>query len=85
MWFLIIRPERKRQKERARMLGALQKGDQVATTGGIIGQVVRLEDHTVTLKVDDNVRLVFERNAVARVLSPGKEERETGKAAPAPR
>lgn len=69
MWFVLIRPERKRSKERAAMLSQVGKGDTVVTTGGMHGQVVRVEDKTLTLKVDDNVRLKFDRNAVARVAS----------------
>ncbi len=80
MWLFVIRPERKRQKERAAMLGAIQKGDQVVTTGGIHGTVARLDDQTLTLKVDDQVRLKVDRNAIARIASSKEKGSEAGAA-----
>ncbi|TAH38747.1 MAG: preprotein translocase subunit YajC [Planctomycetota bacterium] len=69
MWFMVIRPERRRQKERAAMLGAIRKGDEVTTTAGIYGKVAALGEDTITLDVADGVRLKFERNAIARIRS----------------
>jgi len=69
MWLFVLRPERKRQKQRAEMIGAISKGDRVVTLGGMHGEVVRLEETTITLKVDDGVRLKFDRTAVSRVPS----------------
>ncbi len=71
MWLFVLRPERKRQKERANMIGAIEKGDKVVTLGAMHGEVVRLEEKTITRKVDAGVRLKFDRNAVSRV--PSKE------------
>lgn len=68
-YFLLIRPQQKRQKERNNMLNALQKGDQVVTIGGLHGTIVDLTDDKVTLKVAENVRLVFERAAVNGVIN----------------
>ena len=79
MWFFVIRPERRRQRERASMLGAVKKGDMVVTSGGIHGQVAAIDENhgIITLKVDDNMRLKFEKAAIARIVSP-KGDKESG-------
>ncbi len=69
MWFFVIRPERKKQQKRKEMLSAISKGDKVVTLGGLHGEVVRLEDQIITIKVADGVRLKFDRNAVSRTAS----------------
>ena len=68
MYFLIIRPQNKRQKEQQKMIDALKKGDRVATIGGIRGTIVGLKEDTIVLKVDDNVKLEFSRSSVSSVL-----------------
>lgn len=68
MYFLIIRPQNKRQKEQQRMIDALKKGDRVSTAGGIRGTIVGLKEDTVLLQVDDNVKLEFSRGSVSNVL-----------------
>lgn len=70
-YFIAIRPQRKRQKEHAEMVGGLQKGDEVVTSSGILGKVVRIEDDYVSLKVADNVELKFQKVAVHAVLPKG--------------
>jgi preprotein translocase subunit YajC len=67
-YFLLIRPQQKRQKERNNMLNALQKGDNVITIGGIHGTIVEITDDKATLKVSENVRLQFERTAINAVV-----------------
>jgi preprotein translocase subunit YajC len=74
-YFLIIRPQNKKQKETQRMLGALKKGDKVVTIGGIHGIIQNVREHSVVLKVDDNVRLEFNRSAISSVESVAKEEK----------
>jgi preprotein translocase subunit YajC len=76
-YFLLIRPQQKRQKERNAMLSALKKGDKVITIGGLHGTITDLSDERVTLKVSDNTRLVFERSAVNAVVNSS--EKEEGK------
>jgi len=74
MYFLTIRPQQKRERERREMLGSLTKGDRVVTTGGICGDVVGLTESHVVLRVDENVKIEFVRAAVAQVLPrEGKE------------
>ena len=74
MYFLMIRPQAKKQKQRQQMLNALQKGDDVITTGGMHGKIVGFKDDnkTVILKVDDNVKLSFDRSAINVVSRPGQ-------------
>lgn len=67
-YFLLIRPQQKRQRERNEMLNNLQRGDKIITIGGLHGTIVDLTDDKVTLKVADNVRLTFERQAVNAVI-----------------
>lgn len=66
--FLLIRPQQKRQKARNSMLDSLQKGDSVITIGGIHGNIVDINDEKVTLKVNDDMRLTFERNSINAVV-----------------
>ncbi len=67
-YFLIIRPQNKKQKETQSMLKALKKGDRVVTIGGIRGTIFSMKDDTVVLKVDDNTKIQFSRSAIAQVL-----------------
>jgi len=67
-YFLIIRPQKKKQKETQNMLAALKKGDKVATVGGIRGQVTAVKEQTVVLKVDDSTKIEFNKAAVSTVL-----------------
>jgi preprotein translocase subunit YajC len=72
-FFLLILPERKKQKQRQKMLDALKKGDRVMTTSGIHGSVVSTTPEVVVLQVAENVRLRFSRAAVQSVIEPGKD------------
>lgn len=69
MYLFMIRPQNKKQKELQKMLDALQKGDKVATIGGIHGTVshINKEKGTVFVKVDDNTKIEFTRNAISAV------------------
>jgi preprotein translocase subunit YajC len=66
-YFLIIRPQRQREKEHQRLLKDLAKNDEIITTGGIHGTIVNVKDKTVVIRVDDNVKLEVEKNCVALV------------------
>ncbi len=70
-YFIAIRPQRKRQKEHADMVSALEKGNEVITTSGILGKITRLEDNFVVLQVADNVELKFQRTYINAVLPKG--------------
>jgi preprotein translocase subunit YajC len=71
LYFMTIRPQKKRQKEHTEMVGALQKGDEVVTNSGIMGKVARLDDDYLSLKVTDNVELKFQKTAIHAVLPKG--------------
>ncbi|NLH60943.1 MAG: preprotein translocase subunit YajC [Ignavibacteriales bacterium] len=68
-YFMIIRPQQKRTKEREKLLSSIQKGDKVITNGGIHGVVSSVEEKTVILQVSDNTKLKFERSAITSVTS----------------
>lgn len=68
-YFMIIRPQQKRAKERDKMLSNIEKGDKVVTSGGIHGIIAGLEDKTVLLQISENVKVKVERSAIASVLA----------------
>ena len=70
-WFLMIRPQQKKAKELRAMLDALQKNDEVVTTGGVIGKVVKLNEQFVTLELSDNVEILIQRAAIGQRLEKG--------------
>ena len=72
-YFMIIRPQQKRTKEREKMLSALDKGDKVVTSGGVHGVVSGLDDKTALLQISDNVKIKVERSAITTVLSKKSE------------
>ena len=78
-YFLIIRPQSKKQKDTQKMLSALKKGDKVVTIGGIHGVIQTVRESSVIIKVDENTKLEFSRSAVSSIVSPGKEEKEDKK------
>lgn len=69
MWFLLIRPAQKRQKETKSMQSGLKRGDAVITIGGIHGTIDAVDEATVYLKVADGTTLRFDRQAVGRVTA----------------
>ena len=66
-YFLLIRPQQKQQKKHQQMLSQLKKNDEVVTNGGIHGTIVNLDEETVTLRVDDNTRIKFQKNIISFV------------------
>lgn len=66
-YFFLIRPQNKKQKETEKMLAALKKGDKVITIGGIHGTISSVKEKTVIVKVDENVKLEFNRSAISSV------------------
>jgi len=68
-YFLVIRPQRQQQKKMKLMLANLKKNDEVVTNSGIHGTVVILKDRSVVLRVDENCRIEFDRDAIAAVKS----------------
>jgi len=68
-YFMIIRPQQKRAKEKDKMLSNLEKGDKVVTNGGIHGVIAGLEDKTALLMVSENTKIKVERSAITTVLA----------------
>ena len=68
-YFLLIRPQQKRNKERIAMLNSLKKGDKVTTIGGLHGIIDSITDDKVVLKVNDVTKLTFDRSAIGSVVS----------------
>lgn len=71
LYFVMIRPQMKRQKETRAMLEALTKGDEVVTQGGIIGKITKLGDAFVGIEVANGVELQLQRAAIIQVLPKG--------------
>lgn len=71
LYFIMIRPQMKRQKETKAMLDALQKGDEVATAGGILGKITSINDSMIDLQIASNVTIQVQRHAVVQVLPKG--------------
>jgi preprotein translocase subunit YajC len=71
LYFVMIRPQMKRQKETRAMLEALTKGDEVVTQGGVIGRISKLGDTFVHLEVANGVELQVQRAAIVQVLPKG--------------
>jgi preprotein translocase subunit YajC len=67
-WFLLIRPQRQQAKQHEEMLKGLKRGDEIVTSGGIVGKVVHLKDDRVTIESGES-RLVIERERVAKVVT----------------
>ena len=68
LWFLLIRPQQKRQKEHQQLVRNLEVGDAVVTISGLHGEVVAMTDDTVDLEVTDDVVLRFQRGSVGSVV-----------------
>ncbi|MCM8766286.1 MAG: preprotein translocase subunit YajC [Candidatus Omnitrophica bacterium] len=66
-YFMLIKPQKAREKEHREMLNNLKKSDGVVTSGGIHGTIVEIKDNTVILKVDDNTKIMVEKSAIAYV------------------
>ncbi len=66
-YFFLIKPQKKQQKEKQDMINSIKKNDEVITLGGIHATVVNVKDKSVILKVDDNVKIEFDKNAISLV------------------
>jgi len=77
-YFMIIRPQQKRAKEREKLLSSIQKGDKVITSGGMHGVIAGVEEKTVLLQVTESVKVKMERSAIATILNrDSKDTKET--------
>lgn len=71
LWFFMIRPQQKRQKEHLQLLANIDKGDEVATSGGMLGRVKDVNEQFVTLEIAKGVDIRLQKQAVATVLPKG--------------
>ena len=71
LYFVMIRPQMKRQKEHRAMIDAIAKGDEVATAGGLLGKITKLSDGYLTMEVASGVEVQLQRSAVVQVLPKG--------------
>lgn len=67
MYFLLIRPQRQRQKEQEKLINSVKVGDHVILNGGEHGLITSVKDKTVMVKVADNVKIEYERSAIATI------------------
>lgn len=70
-YFLLIRPQQKRQKAHAELVNALSTGDEVLTAGGMLGKVTAVSEHYATLKIADNVEVKVQKSTVSAVVPKG--------------
>ncbi|MBB3127092.1 preprotein translocase subunit YajC [Paenibacillus rhizosphaerae] len=75
-YFLLIRPQQKKQKTRTSMLSALKKGDKVVTIGGLHGTIMEITDDIVVLRVNDVTKLTFDRGSISHAISSSSGESE---------
>jgi preprotein translocase subunit YajC len=71
LYFLMIRPQMKRQKEQRTLMAALAKGDEVLTSGGFLGKVVRVADAYLVLEIGTGVEIVVQKSAIVTLLPKG--------------
>jgi preprotein translocase subunit YajC len=70
-YFLLIRPQQKKQKEARAMLESLEKGNEVVTAGGILGRIVKLDEQYATVEVAPNVQMTVQRGSISQLLPKG--------------
>lgn len=70
-WFLIIRPQMKRQKEHQQKIEAIKKGDQVVTAGGLVGKVHKVDDTYAEIDLAQGVRVKAVKNTIGEIIPPG--------------
>jgi len=71
MYFMIIRPQQKKAKEHNELLAALSKGDEIVTSGGILGKVVKVGDNFIEIKISDNTTIKVQKHSVTSVMPKG--------------
>jgi len=68
MYFLMIRPQKKKQKEKMEMLNAVEQGDKIITIGGIYGEVKQVKDNTVRVQIDDHTRVELAKSSISTII-----------------
>jgi len=70
-WFLIIRPQMKRQKEHQAKIAAVKKGDQVVTAGGLLGKVIKVDEQYAEIEIAQGVRVRAVKSTIGDIVPPG--------------
>ena len=70
-WFLLIRPQMRRQKEHAAKIAGVKKGDQVVTAGGLLGKVIKVDDHYAEIEIAQGVRVKAVKSTLGDIVPPG--------------
>jgi len=70
-YFFLIRPQSKRQKEHKEMVNSLQKGEEVITTGGILGKITNISENFVTLEISQDARIHVQKNSIQAIMPKG--------------
>lgn len=78
LYFFIIRPQSKKQKETQKMLSNVKKGDKVITIGGILGLVTNVKGNIITLKISSNAEVDFKKTAISTIVTPEVEKNLKG-------
>lgn len=71
LYFIMIRPQMKKQKEHRAMIEAIAPGDEIVTAGGMLGKVTKLRDAYIDVEISDNVNIQMQRSAILQVLPKG--------------
>ena len=71
VYFLLMRPQMKRNKEQRRMLSGITRGDEVVTTGGIVGKIIKMGENYIEIQISENTTIKIQKNAVSTVLPKG--------------
>ncbi len=69
-WFLILRPQMRRQKEQQTKIAAIKKGDQVLTAGGFVGKVIKVDDHYADIELAPNVKVKAVKSTISDIIAP---------------
>jgi preprotein translocase subunit YajC len=77
-YFMIIRPQQKRAKERQKLLESVKKGDKVITSSGIYGTIAGLDEKTVLVQIADNVKVKLDRGSIASIISESEPDKKIG-------
>jgi len=70
-YFFLIRPQSKRQKEQKKMVNDLQKGEEVLTSGGILGKIININDDFITLEIAKDISITMQKTAVQNIMPKG--------------
>ena len=78
-YFMLIRPQQRKEKERRRMMDNVKTGERVMFSGGILGTVTNVKEHTLMVKIADKVKIEISRGAISKVLEKGEKAVEEKK------